>query len=141
MSEHATENAGRFELTILVVPADIDQLGHVNNIVYLRWVQDVAVAHWTVAASEEDQQRFLWVVLRHEIDYKQPALAGEKLIARTWVGEATGLKYERHTEFIRASDGGLVARARTIWCPIDRVTGRPTPVSTAVRARFSSQPL
>jgi acyl-CoA thioester hydrolase len=104
-------------------------------------VQDVAVAHWTVAASEEDQQRFLWVVLRHEIDYKQPALAGEKLIARTWVGEATGLKYERHTEFIRASDGGLVARARTIWCPIDRVTGRPTPVSTAVRARFSSQPL
>lgn len=141
MSECAIKNADPFQLTIQVMPADIDQLGHVNNVVYLRWVQDIAVAHWTTAASDEDQRKLLWIVLRHEIDYKQPALAGEELLVRTWVGEANGLKFDRHTEFIRASDGGLVAKARTIWCPIDRITGRPTPVSAAVRARFSSQPV
>jgi acyl-CoA thioester hydrolase len=139
MGENATNHSESFELTILVEPADIDQLGHVNNVIYLRWVQDVAVAHWTAAAAEEDQKRLFWVVLRHEIDYRQAALAGEKLVVRTWVGDATRLKFERHTEFVRATDGAVVARARTIWCPVDRVTGKPTPVGEQVRARFSSR--
>ena len=139
MGERAAKNHETFELAIQITPADIDQLGHVNNVVYLRWVQDIAVAHWTAAASDEDQQEFLWIVLRHEIDYKQPAFPGEKLLVRTWVGEANGLKFDRHTEFIRAGDGGLVAKARTVWCPIDRVTGRPAPVSATVRAQFSSK--
>lgn len=141
MGECVAKNTEAFELTIQVTPADIDQLGHVNNVVYLRWVQDIAVAHWTAAASDEDQEKFLWIVLRHEIDYKQPALAGERLLVRTWVGDANGLKFDRHTEFIRAGVGGLVAKARTVWCPIDRVTGRPTAVSAAVRAQFSSKPV
>lgn len=138
MSEYAPKNTGIFESTILVGRADIDQLGHVNNVIYLRWVQEIAVAHWIAVASEEDQTKLLWVVLRHEIDYKRPAFEGEELIARTWVGQATKLKFERHTEFIRARDGTVVAKARTIWCPIDRVTGRPTAVGTELRARFSS---
>ena len=127
-----------FELGISVGPSDIDQLGHVNNVTYVRWVQDAAVAHWTAAAPQIDQKKLFWVVLRHEIDYKKPAFLGEQLVARTWVGEAARLKFERHTEISRASDGSLLAKARTIWCPLDAVTLRPVPVSTAVRACFSA---
>ena len=93
-----------FELTILVEPADIDELGHVNNVAYLRWVQDVAVAHWRAAADVEDQAKLRWVVVRHEIDYKHPAHLGDGIVARTWVGIASRIRFERHTELLRASD-------------------------------------
>ncbi|MEO8594893.1 MAG: thioesterase family protein [Candidatus Solibacter sp.] len=126
-----------FELNIEVKPADIDRMGHVNNLVYLRWVQDIAVAHWRAAASQEDQRNLLWVVVRHEIDYKQPALPGDVLRVRTWVGSASRLRFERFTEILRSSDGVLLSKALTIWCPVDAVTGRPTQVSPAVRAAFS----
>jgi acyl-CoA thioester hydrolase len=134
---NAAETVKSFELTIPVESDDIDQLGHVNNVTYLRWVQDIAVAHWTAVAPEEDQKKLTWFVLRHEIDYKQPALLGETLLVRTWVGQSTRLKFERHTEFVRTSDRKLVAKARTIWCPIDAATGRPVAVSAALRACFS----
>ncbi len=127
-----------FELPIPVEPADIDELGHVNNVTYVRWVQDAAVAHWRARAPAADQARLFWVVLRHEIDYKQPARLGDTLIARTWVGAASRLKFERHTEVLRESDGRLLAKARTLWCPIDAATGKPSPVSPEVRASFSS---
>ena len=80
----------------------------------------------------------VWVVLRHEIEYKQPARLGDAIIARTWVGAASRLKFERHTEVVREVDGRLLAKARTLWCPIDSATGRPSPVSPEVRASFSS---
>jgi acyl-CoA thioester hydrolase len=126
-----------FEMTIAVEPADIDALGHVNNVVYLRWVQDIAIAHWKAAANAADQEKLLWIVVRHEIDYKQAARLGDAIVARTWVGAATRIKFERHTELLRASDGCLLAKARTVWCPIDAVTGKPTSVSAEVRAGFS----
>jgi len=122
---------------IVVEPADIDELGHVNNVTYLRWVQDAAVAHWRARAPAADQSRLFWVVVRHEIDYKQPARLGDAIIARTWVGAASRLKFERHTEVLREADGRLLARARTLWCPIDTATGRPAAVSQEVRASFS----
>src|ERR1035438_10095841 len=120
-----------FEMAIAVEPADIDELGHVNNVVYLRWVQDRAVA------ARDDQEKLWWIVVRHEIDYRQAARLGDGILARTWVGAATRIKFERHTELLRASDGCLLAKARTVWCPIDAATGKPTGVSAAVRAAFS----
>jgi acyl-CoA thioester hydrolase len=126
-----------FELPLAVQPADIDGLGHVNNVIYLRWVQEAAVAHWNALAPEADREKLRWVVLRHEIDYKQAARLGEAIVARTWVGAATRLRFERHTELLRASDRTLLAKALTIWCPIDAETGRPAAVSAEVRARFS----
>lgn len=132
--QHAREP---FELRIAVDPRDIDQLGHVNNVVYLRWVQDIAVAHWRASAPAVDQERLRWVVVRHEIDYKRPAMAGDAIVARTWVGAASRRAFDRHTELLRASDRKLLARARTVWCPIDAQSGRPTDVSAEVRARFS----
>src|SRR5262249_12335645 len=118
-----------------VQPADIDEQDHVNNTVYLRWVQDVAVAHWKSLASREAQEAIGWVVLRHEIDYKMPAGLGDEIVLRTWVGAASRLKFERFTEIRRKSD--VIAKARTLWVPIDWNTGKPTRVSAEVRARFS----
>jgi acyl-CoA thioester hydrolase len=127
----------RFELPIAVRPEDIDELGHVNNVVYLRWVQELAVAHWTAAATAEQQATLAWVAVRHEIDYKRPAMPGDVLVGRTWVGEADARTFERHSEIVRVADGRLLAKARTLWCPIARATGKPTAVDPAVRARFS----
>jgi acyl-CoA thioester hydrolase len=126
-----------FELRIPIQPADIDELGHVNNVVYLRWVQDVATAHWRAAAPAAAQASIGWVVVRHEIDYKRAAGPDDEIIARTWVGPATRLTFERNTELLRAADRQLLARARTLWCPIDMESGRPTEVSPEVRAGFS----
>jgi acyl-CoA thioester hydrolase len=127
-----------FEQVVRVVPADIDALGHVNNVVYLRWVQDVAAAHWRALAPAEEQAVMVWVVSRHEIDYKHAAGPGDEVAVRTWVGEAEGLRFERHTEVLRRSDGKLLARARTVWCPIDAKSGRPRRVSAEVRSLFST---
>ena len=128
----------RFELTFPVDAADIDELGHVNNTVYVRWVQEMAIAHWRASAPADAQANLVWVVARHEIDYKHPALPGDEILARTWVGPASRLAFERNTEMFRKTDGRLLAKARTIWVPIDPATGRPCEVSAEVRDRFST---
>jgi acyl-CoA thioester hydrolase len=135
---NADKTPEMFQLTVRVGEADIDALGHVNNVVYLRWVQDVAAAHWRALAPEDEQAGLDWVVTRHEIDYKSAAVPGDEIAVRTWVGEAEGLRFDRHTEILRKADGKLLARARTVWCPIDAATGRPRRVSATVRALFSS---
>ena len=126
-----------FEIEIQVQPTDIDALGHVNNVVFLRWVQDAAVAHWSALTNEGQKAEVVWVVVRHEIDYKKPALPGDRVRARTWVGGASRHVFERHTEIVRAGDEAVLARARTLWVPVDPRRGRPTVVSSEVRALFS----
>jgi acyl-CoA thioester hydrolase len=124
-------------MAVPVRSGDIDGQNHVNNTVYLRWVQDVATAHWKSLASADAQEVIGWVVLRHEIDYRMPANLGDEIVLRTWVGEASRLKFERLTEVRRKIDNQLLAKARTVWVPIDSQTGKPTRVSADVRARFS----
>ncbi len=126
-----------FEQAITVTAEDLDELHHVNNVVYLRWVQDVATAHWTAIAPREALETVAWVARRHEIDYLSAATLGEELVARTWVGQAEGLTFERLTE-IRRANGQVIARARTLWVPISRVTGKPARVGEDVRALFST---
>jgi acyl-CoA thioester hydrolase len=127
-----------FEMIVSVLPGDIDEQNHVNNTVYLRWVQDVATAHWKSLASAESQAAIGWIVLRHEIDYKLPASVGDEIVLRTWVGKASRLKFERFTEVRRKINNQVLAQARTLWVPIDVRTGKPTRVSADVRARFST---
>ena len=130
----------RFSITVEVQPKDIDVQGHVSNIVYLRWVQDVAIAHWSTIAPNHEQEKLIWVVRRHEIDYKKPAMDGDTIMVQTWIGAASRLAFDRHTEMIRASNGQILALARTVWCPIDRKSGRPTDVSPEIRSLFSIEP-
>ena len=126
-----------FEISVAVMPADIDEQNHVNNTVYLRWVQEVATAHWQAIASSEAQGEIAWVVLRHEIDYKAPACLDDEIVLRTWVGKATRLTFERFTEILRRRDGQLLSKARTLWCPTNAQTGRPVRVPAEVREQFS----
>lgn len=131
-------SSSSFECTVAVQAADIDLMGHVNNIVYLHWVQEVATAHWQSLASEEDQKAVLWVVSRHEIEYKRPALLGDEVLLRTWVGSVKGLLFERHTEVHRVAGGQLLAVARTLWIPVGAQTRRPQRLSATLKAQFSS---
>ena len=131
-------SSSHFEMSVPVVAADIDEQDHVNNTVYLRWVQDVATAHWRALASREAQTTIGWIVLRHEIDYKAPATLRDEIVLRTWVGKASRLTFERFTEIRRKSDSQLLSQARTLWCPIDTKTGRPVRVPAELRAQFST---
>lgn len=126
-----------FEISIQIEDTDIDVMGHVNNVVYLRWVQDAAIAHWKAKATQEQQDTWKWVVVRHEIDYKRAAFKGDELVARTWVGTASDMTFERHTEVLRRKDRKLLARARTLWCPVNAETLKPSRVDDDVRSRFS----
>jgi acyl-CoA thioester hydrolase len=127
-----------FEIIVPVQPADIDLQKHVNNTVYLRWVQDVATAHWEARAPAAAREAIGWVVLRHEIDYKTAACLGDEIMLRTWVGEATRITFERFTEMRRRRDGELLAKGRTLWVPVNSATGKPSRVPTEVRALFST---
>jgi acyl-CoA thioester hydrolase len=129
--------ATTFEIMLSVTPEDIDEQNHVNNTVYLRWIQDVATAHWRAVASAQAQESIGWVVLRHEIDYKAPGCLNDDVVLRTWVGKASRLTFERFTEILRSVDGQLLSKARTLWCPINAQTGRPIRVPAEVREQFS----
>lgn len=127
-----------YEIEIEVNESDIDQLGHVNNTVYLRWVQDAATAHWSIIASEEEQKSLLWVVVKHEIEYKRPAFLHDRIVAQTWLGGLTRRHFERFTKIKRFSDGKLLASALTVWCPVDAKSKKPVRPSEEIKAKFSS---
>jgi acyl-CoA thioester hydrolase len=125
-----------FEMALTARPEHIDELGHVNNAVWVQWIQDVAVAHWHSAADPAHNAAYFWVVIRHEIDYLRPAFEGDVVTARTWIDpQLSGARSERHMEFI-AADGKLLVRARTQWAIIDKAAGRPVRVPREVVAPF-----
>lgn len=121
-----------FELSLTISPADIDDLGHVNNVVYLRWVQDVANAHWKSTAAPADLERLAWVVTRHEVDYKAASYLGDVIVGRTWIGTTTAVTCERFVEIRRAKDDKLMVASRSVWVPVDRTTGRPKRIGDSV---------
>jgi acyl-CoA thioester hydrolase len=127
-----------FELRITAAPADIDELGHVNNAAWVRWIQDIATAHWNAVAPAEHREAYVWVVIRHEIDYLRSVGPGETVTGRTWVPERPrGAKFDRHMEFV-GEDGKPRVRAITTWAIIDKATGRPLRVPSEVAAPFLS---
>lgn len=136
----ATDDArhtASYEVEVAVAPEDIDDQQHVNNVVYVRWVQDAAAAHWQALTTPEIRAEVGWALLRHEIDYKAPALAGDTVRVRTEVGHLEGLTFERLTTIHRVGDDRLLARSRTLWAPINPATGRPRRVSDELRRVFS----
>lgn len=130
------EPVNAFSIGIHVQPEDIDDLDHVNNVVYLRWVQDVAAAHWASIATEEMKKKYLWVVLRHEIDYRNPAFLGDELIARTWVSSCEGVRSVRNVRFYQSSSGKLVAKTKTTWCLLDAQSMKPRRIEQDVISIF-----
>ena len=125
-----------FQMVLAAGPEHIDELGHVNNAVWVQWIQQVAVAHWDSVADPAHRDAYYWVVVRHEIDYLRPAHEGDAIHARTWVGEAPkGARFDRLMEFT-GPDGKVCVRSRTDWAIIDKALGRPIRVPPEVIAPF-----
>ena len=132
-------NRPLFELGFTAQPQHIDELGHVNNAVWVQWIQQVALAHWDRVAPAAHKDAYYWVVVRHEIDYLRAAHEGDQIIARTWVGETPqGATFDRFVEFT-GRDRKIGVRSRTWWAIIDRNLGRPIQVPAEVIAPFLSQ--
>ena len=128
--------AHAFSHHFTVEASDIDQLGHANNVAYLRWVQDVAAAHWhslypTDPAAPPAQ---VWVVQEHRIRYHRSAYAGEALTASTWVADVRGASSKRLTRIERG--GELLCSAETQWVLLDAASGRPARVPAEVAGRL-----
>lgn len=125
-----------FEHRVTAQPDDIDELGHVNNAVWVRWIQDLALAHWYGLAAPAHQDAYFWVVTRHEIDYLRAVGPGETVTGRTWVPDPPrGARCDRLMAFIGA-DGKPRVKVRTTWAIVEKATGRPIRVPTDVIAPF-----
>jgi acyl-CoA thioester hydrolase len=119
-----------FSIEIVALAADIDELNHVNNVVFVRWVQDVAAAHWMATSTDELRACYSWMLLRHEIDYLGQAFLGDRLIGTTWVGEAKGATFERFVELKK--DGKVITKSRTVWALLDAKTLKPRRIDQAM---------
>ena len=125
-----------FTLAKTATEADIDELGHVNNAVWVRWIQDIAVAHWAAVATAEQQAAYIWVVTRHEIDYRGNVGPDETVTGETWVPDPPkGARFDRHVRFTGA-DGKVKVEAVSTWALLDRETGRLLRVRPELAAPF-----
>jgi acyl-CoA thioester hydrolase len=126
----------RFEQQIVVQEKHIDDLNHVNNVVYLQWVQDIATAHWVTITDDSIRKKYFWVVLKHELEYFNPAFLHEVLTVVTWVEKSEGVRSERHVEFFNTTSSKTLVRAKTIWCLLDAVTVKPKRIDQDILTLF-----
>jgi acyl-CoA thioester hydrolase len=134
-------NAPEFVLELTVTPEDVDNLGHVNNIVYVRWLQDVAVAHAQAVGLNHARLIALgsiFVVRKHEIEYLRPGFLGQRVRLRTHVASWKGATCERVTRIERIQDGTHVAlaKAKTTWAYVTIDGGKPTRIPAEVASAF-----
>jgi acyl-CoA thioester hydrolase len=137
-----TSASAHFSSSIVVQDADIDELGHASNIAYVRWIQDIALAHSVHVGLDLATYKSLggvFFVRRHEIDYLRPVLRGDRLTVRTWIGSASAAKCVRATEIVHES-GTVVLTSQTTWGFVDVATGRPTRIPEQVRSAFGMTP-
>ena len=126
----------RHQLTFTARPEHIDELGHVNNTVWVDWIQQIATSHWAAAASAEHQAHYIWVVTRHEIDYRGNIGLGESVEAETFIpGPPKGAQFDRCVEFRNAA-GKVIVAARSTWALLDKASGRLLRVREEVAAPF-----
>jgi acyl-CoA thioester hydrolase len=128
--------ANRFALTFTAQPEHIDENGHVNNTVWLKWMEDLATEHWLRDAEPAHVAAYAWFVLRHEIDYRGNVGLGDAVEGVTEIKDPpSGARFDRHFTFTDAGSRELV-RARTTWAMIDRATGKLMRVPKEVSAPF-----
>ena len=122
--------------TYPVVPSesDIDHMGHVNNAVYLRWVQDAVVRYWETVAPAEAVARHLWVALKHEISYRKPAFLDDGVVAEVVARRMEGARSFFSTTVKRGEE--VLAEINSIWCCLDATSKRPVRLAREVRERF-----
>lgn len=129
-------NDGRrmFRHPIEIAAADIDDMGHVNNAVYLRWVQEAVVGYWRKTAPAESVAAHLWVALKHEISYRRPTFLDDVVVADVVAEQVKGARAFFSTIIRRGED--VLAEVKSCWCCLDAATGRPARLAQTVVARF-----
>ncbi len=120
--------------------ADIDELGHVNNTVYLRYAQEIATAHWRARASAEMVAAYVWVVTRHEVDYRAALVLGDMVEARTHVADAAqGAVWVRYVDIYKQGADKPAVQIKSSWCLLDAATRKIRRVPGDILARFAAQ--
>ena len=124
-----------FTLSLPITSEDIDENGHVNNVVYVRWLQDAGTAHWNARFTEDERAKWSWVALRHEVDYRRPLKPGDQAHAHTWVGDAEGPRFARFV--LIEGPNGLSAQGKTEWCLVDSATMKPVRIPPGMVERLA----
>ena len=125
-----------FTLIFTASPEHIDVMGHVNNAVWVQWMEAIATAHWEALAAPEHVAAYAWVATRHEIDYRGNIKLGESVTAETFIpGGPKGARFDRRVDF-RDTAGKVIVSARTTWAMVDRQTGKLMRVPAEVSAPF-----
>lgn len=128
--------SNRHTMTFTAQARHIDELDHVNNAVWVDWIQQIATAHWSAVAAPEYQDAYVWVVTRHEIDYRGNIGLGESVRAETFIPTGpTGARFDRRVDFRNAA-GKVIVSAQTTWAIIDRAAGRIVRVPKDVAEPF-----
>jgi acyl-CoA thioester hydrolase len=124
-----------YSFEIEVKPGDVDRNGHVNNVVYIQWMQDAAIAHARASGCTKASQAVgaSWVVRTHHIEYLTPLFAGDKVTVLTWPANFQRVRSVRKYKFVRAQDGAVIARAETDWVFVNATTGRPQSIPEEVK--------
>ena len=123
-----------FRHPIAIEPADIDHMGHVNNAVYLRWVQEAVVRYWEAVAPAEAVAQHLWVALKHEISYRRPTFLEDGVVAEVIAERVHGARTFFSTLFKRGDE--VLVEAKSSWCCLDAATKRPVRLARDVAAHF-----
>jgi len=127
----------KFSFTHIVNKNEIDNLNHVNNIYYIQWVQNAAQKHWSSISNLVFDSKYVWVVLRHEIDYLASAKLGDKIQVNTWIGDSYGVKSERFVEIKKGEK--LISKSKTVWCLLDKKTMKPIRIPLEVLNILNSE--
>ena len=117
-----------------IEPADIDHMGHVNNSVYLKWVQEAVVRYWESLAPPEAVARHLWVALKHEISYRRPTFLDDIVVADVIAEKVSGAKALFTTMIMRGEE--VLAEVKSTWCCLDAHSLRPARLATDIAERF-----
>ncbi len=122
------------------IPASaIDENGHVNNVTYVQWMQDIAVEHYaSIGGIEAQGPDSTWVIREHRIEYLLPAFEGEEIEIRTWVENIRKVRSLRMYEFVRRSDGKVLVKGETDWVFVDVKTGIPKAIPQEVGQVFNT---
>ncbi|GLU44536.1 thioesterase family protein [Allomuricauda sp. NBRC 101325] len=122
--------------TFDVVPTDLDDLNHVNNIRYVEWIQDISKKHWNKATTEAIRKSMIWVVRNHHISYLKSAVLGDTIQIDTYIAENKGPISTRIVEIKNKNTGELLVKGSTDWCLLDAKTFRPKRVPEEVHKIF-----
>ena len=125
------------EKEIIISKNDLDDLNHVNNVIYIHWVQEIAKNHWKSLVSNEIIKNYFWVLLEHEIKYLNPAFLNDKIRLKTYIEKTDGVKSSRIVEIYNKDTNKLLVTSKTIWCLINVKTGKPNRITEDIKKAFS----